>query len=299
MQNENELMHIIKEIYPQNPSKGFIESTENILRQKARSMNKKRGIKRLSVVSSSVLLFTLALSWLFLFSGQEVIKNVLTNLGEESVSSVTVDEKDPLVLIYHSHNRESYIPELNVTDNSKAFSETKNVTLVGKELSKTLNENDINSIHDDTDIHGILKEQNLSYANSYTVSRVKIQEILNQHKSIEMVLDIHRDSLKRADTTISIDGLNYARILFEVSKTSDNYEANRAMAIRLHEKLEDLYPGLSRGVVEKGVNPRNTYNQDLHTNSLLLDIGGVENTFEESYRTTAVLAEAIKEIMQE
>jgi len=59
------------------------------------------------------------------------------------------------------------------------------------------------------------------------------------------------------------------------------------------------YPCLSRGVFEQGLQPKNTYNQDLHNNSVLLNIGGVENTFEEAYRTTGALAEAIKEILEE
>ncbi|WP_075807184.1 stage II sporulation protein P [Lysinibacillus sp. FJAT-14222] len=29
--------------------------------------------------------------------------------------------------------------------------------------------------------------------------------------------------------------------------------------------------------------PQNTYNQDLHDNSVLLEIGGIENTLEEMY----------------
>ena len=84
-----------------------------------------------------------------------------------------------------------------------------------------------------------------------------------------------------------------------VSKTSDNYEANKEFANRIHKKLEQLYPGLSRGVIEKGVNPQNTYNQDVHDQSVLLNIGGVENTLVESYRTTDALAEVMKEIIQE
>ncbi|MEK4231326.1 stage II sporulation protein P [Solibacillus sp. FSL H8-0538] len=299
MQNEKDLFNRIKETYPQHPSEDFIASTETKLRQKARSMNKKRMVNRISAVSSGALLFTLAFSWFFFFSGKEVMTNVLTNShGDQSVSSAA-DEKAPLVLIYHSHNQESYIPELNIKNPREAFSETKNVTLVGKAFSKALKENKINAIHDDTDILGILTERNLSFADSYTVSREIVQESLTEHKSIKMIFDIHRDSQKRTDSTIKIGGVDYAKILFVVSKTTDNYEANRAFAIGLHKKLEKLYPGLSRGVIGKGENPRNTYNHDLQENSVLLEIGGIENTLEESYRTTDALAEAIKEMIQE
>lgn len=299
MQNEKDLFDIIKETYPQSPSKDFVVSTENKLRQKAQSMNRKWMIKRISAISSGVLLFAFAFSWLFLFSGKEVIIDVLNNLGTESLSSATDDakENDPLVFIYHSHNIESFIPELNVKDPNEAISNTKNITLVGKELSRALEENNINTIHDDTDITGILKERNLSFFDSYIVSRETLQATLKDHKNIQMIFDIHRDSQKRAATTITIDGKDFARIGFVVSKASDNYEENKKFALLLHKELEELYPGLSKDVIEKGVNPRNTYNQDLHNHSILLEIGGVENTLEETYRTMDVFAETIKEVM--
>ncbi|MEK9197082.1 MULTISPECIES: stage II sporulation protein P [Bacillales] len=297
MQNDKEIFDMIKGNYPQYPSENFITSTETKLRQKARRMNRNWKVKRISAISSGLLFFTLSLSWLFLFDGKETLTNVLTSNENEMLSSV-VNEKDPLVFIYHTHNTETY----NVKNSKKAedtYSETKNVTLVGEELSKALKENNISNIHDNTDFLGILEEQNLSFSNAYNVSRLKLQEILNEYKSIKMVLDIHRDSQKRSYTTVNIDGKDYAKISFFVSKTTDNYEANKAFAERLHEKIEKLYPGLSKGVFEKGENPRNTYNQDLHENSLSLNIGGHENTFEEAYRTADALAEAIKEIINE
>ena len=297
MQNEKDLFDMIKETYPQNPSKDFIVSTENKLRQKARSMNRKWMVKRVSAISSGALLFVFAFSWLFFFSGKEVITEVLNNVGDQPLTS-TVEEQDPLVFIYHSHNNESFMPELNVTDPNKAFSDSKNITLVGKELSEKLEEHSINTILDDTDITKVLKERNLSFGKSYVVSREKLKETLNANDSIKMVFDIHRDSQKRTATTISIDGKDYARIAFVVSKTTNNHNQNREFAIQLHEKLEKLYPGLSRGVFEKGENPQNTYNQDLQNNSVILEIGGVENTLEETYRTTAVFAEVIKEVIE-
>lgn len=299
MQNERDILNLIKETYPQSPSKDFVVSTEIKLRQKARSMNRKWKVKRFSFISSGVLLFTFAFSWLFIFSGKEAITNILNNWEEETLSTAVYEKNEPVVYIYHTHNNESYIPELNATEPVGPYSDTKNITLVGKELSIALRENNINTLYDNTDITGILKERDLSFVDSYSVYREKLQETLNEHKRIKMVLDIHRDAAQRTVSTINIDGIDYARIVFVVSKTSFNYEKNRNFAVSLHEKLEELYPGLSRGVVVKGEKPHNTYNQDLKDNSVLLEIGGVENTLEESYRTANALAKVIKEIIVE
>ena len=294
MQNDKELFNMIKKAYPQNPSKEFIAKTENKLRRKARSMKSRRTVGKASAIYSGVLLFTLAFSWLFLFSGKEVITNILSNHGEESLSSAA-DKNNPLVFIYQSHNQEAY----NVKSSNEAYHETDNVTMVGKQLSKALEGKNIFAIHDDTDIFAVLEERNLTFNDSYNVSREKLQETLKKHTSIEMVLDIHRDSQERKFTTVNINGKDYAKIGLVVSKSSGHYEENREFANNLHQKLEKLYPGISRGVIVKGENPRNTYNQEIQKQSVLLDIGGIENTMEEAFRATDALAEAIKEIVQE
>ena len=67
MLNDKELFHMIKKAYPQHPSKDFIASTEKKLRQKARGMKRTRNVKRLSAVTSGILLFAIALSCLLFF----------------------------------------------------------------------------------------------------------------------------------------------------------------------------------------------------------------------------------------
>lgn len=260
-------------------------------------MNRIRKLKRFSFASSGILLCTFAISWFFLFSGKEVITNTFNTLGQDYISS-TMEEQNSLVYIYHSHNTESFIPETNANDPSEAFHETKNITMVGKRLSEALNEKGITSVYDNTNIEGILMERDLSFNHSYIVSREVLKESLDKNKSIKMVFDLHRDSQKRNETTININRKDYARIVLNVSRKSDNYGKNKEFAELIHEKLEESFPGLSRGVIIKGVDHENTYNQDLQDNSVLLEIGGVENTLEETYRSVDVFAEIVKEIIE-
>lgn len=294
MQNEKDLFDMLKEIYPQHPRKEFVSATENTLRQRARSMGKKRIFIKFSVISSSVLVCAFIFSWLISLNGSGTVSEVAHSDGGASLS-YAMEEKEPVVYIYHSHNIESFIPELPT---QQVYSDTKNVTLVGKELSKALKEMQINSIHDETDIAGILKSRGLNFWDSYKVSRENLQKVLAENDSIRMVFDIHRDSTKRRDSTTEIKGKEYARIKFVVSKTSGNFETNKTFAIQLHEQLEVLYPNLSIGVIEKGIDPQNTYNQELHDNSVLLEVGGIDNTLEETYRTMDVFAEVLKAIIE-
>ena len=295
MQNEKDLFDMLKEMYPQHPRKEFVSATENTLRQRARSMGKKRILTKFSVMTSGVLVCAFIFSWLLFFNENGKISEVIKSVGGTSSSSA-MDEKEPVVYIYHSHNIESFIPEIPA---QQVYSDTKNVTLVGKELSRALKELQIPSIHDETDIAGILKQRGLHFPDSYKVSRENLQKVLAENDSIRMVFDIHRDSTKRRESTIEIKGREYARIKFVVSKTSGNYKTNKRFGTQLHEQLEKLYPGLSIGVIEKGINPQNTYNQELHNNSVLLEVGGVENTLEETYRTIDVFAQVLKGILEE
>lgn len=299
MQTNKNLFELIKETYPLNPSATFVSETENKLRQTARKLNRKRKIKQFSYTSSGIALFVLAMSWFFFFSGKEVITNQFNSFGEGKLSS-TVHEQEPLVLIYQTHNQESFFSETNTNDPNKAWHETKNITLVGNRLNQALKERNINSIHDKSDVMETLKLRGLTFGQSYEVSREVIKKAIENNSSIKMAFDIHRDSNKRKHTTINLKGTEYARLVFVVSSSSKNYEENIKFADHLHRIIEESYPGLSRGVIVKSSsnnNEQSSYNQDLLNNSLILEVGGVENTLEEEYRTVEVFAKVVSDYL--
>jgi stage II sporulation protein P len=83
-----------------------------------------------------------------------------------------------------------------------------------------------------------------------------------------------------------------------ISRNSVNYEENLKFAKLLHSVFEEKFPNLSWGVLVKDEpSNQNTYNLDLFGGSVLLEIGGPENTLEEEYRTVDALSEVIKEIL--
>jgi stage II sporulation protein P len=220
-------------------------------------------------------------------------------VNKSSDEKVTKDEQKPLVFIYHTHNEESFISETQVQEPNIAYHDSKNITLVGKRLSQELIERDISNIHDNTDIMGIMEKKGLSFNQSYRVSRDSLQEAIANNKNIKMVFDIHRDSQKRDNTTIKISGKDYARISFVISNSNESFEENKKFAESLHKKIEEKYPGLSRGITLQSSESKETYNQDIKGESVLLNIGGVENTLKEEYRTVDVLAEVIRETIEE
>lgn len=299
MQTDKDLFDLIKETYPLNPREEFVSTTSLKLKQTARKINRKKRFKQFSFASTSIAICVLAISWFFFYDGKDVISNNHKTVQESNSAAITNENiQDPLVYIYQTHNTESFFAESKTNDPNEAFHDTRNITLVSERLSDSLKNRGINSIHDKTNIMEILKEKDLSFSESYEISRKPLEEALDNNKTIQMVFDIHRGSLKRNESTINLDGKDYPKITFIVSRTSTNYEVNFKFAELLHSYFEQNYPNLSRGVfVKDGPPNQNTYNQDLFGDSVLLEIGGPENTLEEEYRTADVLSDIIEEVL--
>lgn len=203
-----------------------------------------------------------------------------------------------VVYLYFSHNRESYLPYLKgVTDPNLAYHSKINVTKIGDELKARLAENGIGSIVDKTDVMGLLTKQGLKMASAYMQSRKGVEAAMSSNRDLAYFIDIHRDARRKDQTTAMIGGQPYAKLAFIIGGKNPNYEKNLRLATTLHNMLKKKYgDGLSRGVIikqEAGAN--GIYNQNLSENSILIEFGGVDNTFAELDRSAAALADVFSE----
>lgn len=232
-----------------------------------------------------------------LLKDREVLEESLEHIDDSVPKNIPQPEKNT-VFIYHSHNRESFIPHLKDT-NSATTAQHKdiNITLVGQRFGEKLIEKGIGAQVDTTDIAAILGERNLKYGHSYNISREVVQEAMVTNKDLMYFIDIHRDSARRETTTTTINGETYAKLFFVLGKSQPNYEQNEQFAIELNNRIKEKYPNLTRGIVRKARDGRNNgiYNQDLSPNSIIIEIGGPENTLDEMYRTVEILAEIFAE----
>ncbi|MFC0189746.1 stage II sporulation protein P [Fictibacillus aquaticus] len=199
--------------------------------------------------------------------------------------------------IYHSHSWESFIPHLKGVKNPDDAVHSKvNITMVGKKLGQELEKRGIGTVVDTTNMTDLLRKNNTDYKKSYPMARTLVQEAMAENNGMKLLFDLHRDSLGRAKTTREINGKSYAKILFVVGASNPNYEKNEQMARELHSLLEKKYPGLSRGVIKKNKQKGNgVYNQDLSSQAMLIEFGGVGNSFEELDRSAEAVADAIAE----
>ncbi|UOE95636.1 stage II sporulation protein P [Alkalihalobacillus sp. LMS39] len=200
-----------------------------------------------------------------------------------------------VVHVMHSHNRESFWPELE-EGASSAFHSEVNITLVGKRFGQALERHGIGAEVDDTDVGSVLSERGWQYGKSYDAGREIVKEATAANEHLEFFFEFHRDTQPREKTTVTINGEQYARTLFVIGKGNKNYEQNLAIAEELHDLLEEHYPGLSRGIFfPPSAGTNGVYNQDLSPQSLLLEVGGVDNNLEEAFRSADAFAEVFSQ----
>ncbi|MBU7592789.1 stage II sporulation protein P [Metabacillus halosaccharovorans] len=309
-----DLFNNIKNSSEIKPRKEFIEYTKKNLLLEAKKYNKRQKVKKLSYLSSSFAATILMIIWISFFGGTQYIADSVNQVmasiknnnenGPFTTDNSTVDTPyktvSPSILIYHTHNTESFTDLLNIEDPHQALDNKKNITLVGQKLAESLENNNIQTLHDKSNIHQILKDRGLSFSNSYEVSRDIIREALDDNEDIKLIMDIHRGSESRSVTTTEINEKKLGRITFAVSELSSRFEENKKIAELFHNKLEEKYPGVSGGIILKGhEETESTYNQDMFDNSLLVMIGGPENTLEEEYRSVEILSKVIGDILKE
>ena len=206
-----------------------------------------------------------------------------------------VDINNPKIYIYNTHQLENYNNK-----NLEIYGITPNVLMASYILKEKLNKLGIATIVEDTNIYEFLNVNGWDYSSSYKATRLLILDKKNKYSSLEYFIDIHRDSVAKDLTTVSIDGKGYAKVLFVVGLEHDNYNANLNFANNINSLLEEYYPNISRGVLKKeGPNVNGIYNQDLSSNSLLIELGGVDNNIEEVLNTINAIADILEIYIKE
>lgn len=203
-----------------------------------------------------------------------------------------IDGGKPLVGVYHTHTAESFIPTSGVSH--RPGGQRGDIVEVGSALIKQLEKHGIKSVHN-TNIHDYP-----SFMKAYGSSEITVKNMLSDYPSIQMLFDIHRDADKRENVTATVNGVQVAKILFVVATgqqdlVQPHWQENHAFAKLIDAKLNQHYPGVSRGI--QLVEWR--YNQHLHPRALLLEVGCQENSREEAERTMEMLGDVLAEIIAE
>lgn len=217
---------------------------------------------------------------------------------EEPVPEIEIEEpveveevtKVGKVLLYNTHSTEAYKPITKAVDGKLAVDQhqTENVVKMSDKLKSLL---EINGVETNT-----LKKK-VSYSRAYKDIRPFVQKQLAENE-YDLIIDIHRDSAGPEATTIAYEGERYAKVAFVLGQNNPSYKKNEAITNKFKSEMEKRIPGIMRNVISKGgAGVDGKYNQDLHPNLVLMELGGVGNSEEELNRTLIVISEVIMEML--
>ena len=208
----------------------------------------------------------------------------------------------PVVLIYHTHTTESYLP---VSDGSFSSdyptrNNDKNVNMVrvGEEIVSVLESKGIGVIHDKTIYDS-------KYTGAYDKSREGVTKILEKNPSIIITLDIHRDavyydSCTRVKPVVETDGKKAAQMMIIAGAQGGNvssfpdWKTNLSFAVNLQKEVNDRYPNLMKPIYFCN----RKYNMDITPYSLLVEMGTDVNTLEEAAFSGRLLGDVLADYIK-
>lgn len=216
------------------------------------------------------------------YSNLEQLKKVSSYIEDPN----PIDADNPIIYIYNSHQLENYNSE-----NLDIYGITPNVLMASYLLKEKLNSKGLSTIVEDTNMTEFLNLNGWDHSGSYKASRIFVLDKKNKYPSLKYFIDIHRDSVGRNVSTVNISGKKYAKILFVVGLEHKGYAKNLKTMEDINNIANKYYPGLSRGIYKKeGAGVNGIYNQDISPNTILIEVGGVDNNIDEVLNTTEAIS---------
>ena len=243
-------------------------------------------------------------------TGYTVFGNVYINNASDAVLSASqlsggfaakLAQEGPQVLIIHTHGTEAYTmpvgEEYVPSDNRRTLESDKNMLRIGDEMADVLAAKGIGVIHD----------RNLydypNYSGAYNRSLASIESYLAQYPSISFVLDVHRDAVEDASGNeyklLCAEEPNAAQLEFVIGSNGgglshDKWQENVKLACAVQENLFAKYTTLMRPIVVRN----SSYNKNMTTGSLLIEVGTAGNSLEEAIIAARIFAQGFAETIQ-
>ena len=204
------------------------------------------------------------------------------------------DASTPQILIYHTHSQEGYA-------DSVPGDASMSVVGVGDCLTELLTEKYGFSVIHHTGQYDVGDRDH-----AYAKAGPALEQILAENKSIEVVIDLHRDGVGNNTRLVTEqNGVPMAQVMFfnglsRTTKTGDieylynPYIAdNLAISFQMQLKAAEYYPGFTRRIYLKGYR----YNMHYCPKTLLIEVGAQTNTLEEAKNAMVPLADLLNKVL--
>lgn len=212
----------------------------------------------------------------------------------ETNKKIETKKENPTIYIYNTHQTEEYKPTSYLE-----YSVDPNVLMASYILEEQLSKKGHVVLVEEESVSKLRTTLGLNYAGSYKVTRSMMENAKKNNPTLKYYIDLHRDSLTRDKTTLTVDGKSYAKILFIVGLENSNYQENLDFTNKISDLLNQKVKGLSKGIYKKeGPLVNGVYNQDFSNRVILIELGGNENTIDEVYRSLIVLGEVLDEVIK-
>lgn len=189
----------------------------------------------------------------------------------------------PNVVIYHTHSDESYIPG----DGSDSIPGRGGIYAVGSSMAAALERAGITAVQRQESHY---PHDNRAYMRS---RRTAMDALMRQRPDAEF--DVHRDGAPAAHYKLVLGGRQVSRVMIVIGGANPARGGNLAFARLLKGHADALYPGLMRGIYIGG----GTYNQDIYSRNILLEVGSQGTPRADAERGAALIAAAVAPALRE
>lgn len=227
----------------------------------------------------------------------------IQSLLKEKVDLQLTKKEEPTILVYHSHTTESYtlldVGYYTASLDVRSSDTARNMVRVGDELVAYLEKAGFTVVHDRT-IH------DKSYNAAYDSSREAMKKYLEQYPTIQVTIDVHRDSITydnktKVKPTAKVDGKKAAKMMiiagceYGVVEDYPNWEDNLRFDLNIQKKMAESYPGLMRPILFS----QRKYNMNMTKYSFLLEVGTDANTLDEACYSARLFGKALGELLKD
>ena len=208
-------------------------------------------------------------------------------------------QESPQILIYHSHSQETYA-------DSRAGEQEDTVVGVGEVLTSLLQENYGFGVIHVTDTFDIVNGE-IDRSSAYDYAREKVEQVLAEHPSVEVVIDLHRDGVaENRHLVTEVNGEPTAQIMFFNGLSysaqngaitylpNPNIKDNLAFSFQMELVSKEYFPGLCRAVYLSSLR----YNLHLKPRAALVEVGAQTNTVEEAKNAMTPLAWILNKVLK-
>lgn len=197
---------------------------------------------------------------------------------EEAIEEKDEDEKThkQSIYIYNTHQYEGYT--------------THTVMDGARYLANKLEELGYEVVVEENDFEAFKRENNMDLTETYPTSRIFMEKAIETHGPFDLIIDFHRDAINKDASTYIEGDKSYAKMMMVVSLSSINHETVEANSALVHQEVDAIQSGIMRYDFKR---ENVYYNQQYAPRMLLIEIGGMDNTFEEVQNSLDVLSQAL------